>query len=321
MRFTSWLNSRVLRFSLAGAVVTAGLIACGGGGFTTPTTLQTNPTTPWTLLMAGDIAQCNLLQPSRSNANQTAELIERQIAAAGSNSNVLTLGDNIYFLGLTIGYKACFDPTWGRFADKLFALPGNHDTEKGGEKNYFDFFGPKASPPGAGPDRSGYYRLDQNGWTVFTLNSNTDAVTAAAQNVWLKKELATAKPCVAAAWHHARFSSAARGDNALMQEAWEILDVAKADVVVQAHEHHYERFAPMTSTGAVVSGAGIQSFVVGTGGADVYGFAGVRANSEKRIEVYGVMNMTLEPGKAAWRFIDVNNTVLDTGAFDCKKKS
>jgi acid phosphatase type 7 len=321
MRLMTWCDYRGVRLALVAAVVGAGLLACGGGGFTTPTTLQANPTTPWTLIAAGDIAQCNLLQPSKSNAEKTAQLIERLIASAGSNSNVLALGDNIYFLGLTIGYKACFEPTWGRFADKLFTLPGNHDVEKGGENNYFDYFGPKASPPGAGPDRSGYYRLDQNGWTVFTLNSNTDAATAAAQNVWLKKELATAKPCVAASWHHARFTSAPRGDNSLMQDAWEILDQAKADVVLQSHEHHYERFAPLTSTGASVAGSGIRSFVVGTGGADTYGFAGVRASSEKQLETYGVLNMTLEPGKAAWRFIDVDNTVQDSGAFDCKKKS
>ena len=37
-----------------------------------------------------------------------------------------------------------------------------------------------------------------------------------------------------------------------MAPIWDMLDQAKADVVVQAHEHHYERFAPMTATGATV---------------------------------------------------------------------
>ncbi len=309
---------RVLGYSLTALLVGAGMWACGGGGSTTPTQVQANPTTSWEVLTAGDIAQCNPLRSSGdSNAQRTAQLIERQLASVGSNSNVLTLGDNAYFTG---GLTTCYRPTWGRFIDKTFAIPGNHDYQEIGQNNYYDYFGPKASPANAGPDRSGYYRIDQNGWTVFTLNSNIDAAAASPQGQWLKKELATAKPCIAAAWHHTRFTSAKGGDNVNMAELWDMLDVAKADVVLQSHEHHYERFAPMTSTGAIVAGGGIRSFVVGTGGADIYGFAGVRAGSEKQIETYGVMRLTLDSGKAAWRFIDINDAVLDQGAFDCRKK-
>ncbi len=313
---------RVLRYGLTASLVGAGVWACGGGGSTTPTQVQTNPTAAWELLTAGDIAQCNPLRSSAdSNAQKTAQLIERELASVGSNSNVLTLGDNAYFVGgPVIGYATCYRPTWGRFIDKTFAIPGNHDYELGGDNNYYDFFGPKASPANAGPDRSGYYRIDQNGWTVYALNSNIDATAASAQGQWLKKELATAKPCIAAAWHHTRFTSSKGGDNTKMAELWGMLDVAKADLVLQSHEHHYERFAPMTSSGATVAGSGIRSFVVGTGGADIYGFAGVHAGSEKQVEAYGVMRLSLDAGKAAWRFIDINDAVLDQGAFDCRKK-
>jgi acid phosphatase type 7 len=309
-------------YAVIAIALVATVVACGGGGNnTTPTVLQVNPTTPWELITAGDIAQCNPLRSSAdSNAHKTAELVDRQLAISGANSNVLTLGDNAYFAGLTIGYTTCYRHTWGRFIDKTFAIPGNHDYERGGDNNYFDYFGPKASPAGAGPDRSGYYRLDQNGWTVFALNSNIDASAASPQGQWLKKELATASPCIAAAWHYARFTSAADGDNTTMTPLWDMLDQAKADVVLQSHEHHYERFAPMTATGAVVAGAGIRSFVVGTGGADNYGFARVRAGSEKQVQAYGVMRLSLQAGKAAWRFTDINDQVQDQGAFDCRRK-
>jgi acid phosphatase type 7 len=314
---------RVLRHGLVVLVVGSAVWACGGGGSTTPTTVQANPTTAWEVLTAGDIAQCNPLRSSAdSNAQKTAQLIERQLASVGSNSNVLTLGDNAYFAGGTaIGYDTCYRPTWGRFLDKTFTIPGNRDYERGGDNYYYDFFGPKASPANAGPDRSGYYRIDQNGWTVFALNSNIDATAASAQGQWLKKELATAKPCIAAAWHHPRFTSSSQGgDNINMTELWDMLDLAKVDVVLQSHEHQYERFAPMTSSGAILAGSGLRSFVVGTGGADIYGFAGVHAGSEKQVEAYGVMRLSLDSGKAAWRFIDINDAVLDQGAFDCRKK-
>ena len=318
MRNSLWPNAlRAIQFGLLATLVGAAVVACGGGGNNTaPTQLQANAKTSWELMTAGDIAQCVPGFASDSKAEKTAQLIERQLAGAGSNSNVLTLGDNAYLAGAMLGYSDCYQKTWGRFIDKTFAIAGNHDYENG-NSNYYDYFGAKASPDGK---RTGYYRIDQSGWTVFALNSSVDSTAASAQAQWLKQELATAQPCVAAAWHHARFSSAAGGDNTSMTAMWEILDQAKADVVLAAHEHHYESFAPMTSDGTVAAAGGLRSFVVGTGGADGYGFARVRAGSEKQVEAYGVMRLSLSGGNAKWKFIDVDNAVRDEGAFDCRAK-
>ena len=319
MRVNFWPGGkRAAQFGLLAALVGAAVVACGGGGNNSqPTQLQANATTPWEVMTAGDIAQCNLRPSGDSNANKTAQLIERQLAGAGSNANVLTLGDNAYLLGTIIGYTECYEKTWGRFVDKTFAIPGNHDYENNGEGNYFKYFGAKANPDGKG---TGYYRIDQSGWTVFTLNSNIDASAASAQAQWLKQELATAQPCVAAAWHHARFTSAPDGDNTSMTALWDILDQAKADVVLAAHEHQYERFAPMTSDGTLTTTGGLRSFVVGTGGADTYAHARVRAGSEKQAVAFGVLRLSLSAGNAKFRFIDVDNAVLDEGAFDCRAK-
>jgi len=308
---------RAAQFGLLAALVGAAVVACGGGGNSQPTQLQANAKTSWEVMTAGDIAQCNLRPSGDTNANKTAQLIERELASAGSNSNVLTLGDNAYFLGLIIGYTECYEKTWGRFIDKTFVIPGNHDYENNGESNYFKYFGAKANPDGKG---TGYYRIDQSGWTVFALNSNIDASAASAQAQWLKQELATAQPCVAAAWHHARFTSAPDGDNASMTAMWDILDQAKADLVLGSHEHLYERFAPMTSDGTLSTTGGLRSFVVGTGGAEIYPHAGVRAGSEKQAVAYGVLRLSLSAGSAKFRFIDVDNAVLDEGAFDCRAK-
>ena len=63
------------------------------------------------------------------------------------------------------------------------------------------------------------------------------------------------------------------------------------------------------------------SNVVGTGGAEIYPHASVRAGSEKQVVAYGgVMRLSLSAGHAKWRFIDVDNAVRDEGAFDCRKK-
>ncbi|MBG6077898.1 metallophosphoesterase [Polaromonas sp. CG_9.11] len=309
---------RAVRVGFLATLAGAAVVGCGGGdgGGTVPPVLQANPTTPWELMTAGDIAQCFLRPASDSGAEKTAQLIERQLAGAGGNSNVLTLGDNAYLLGASLGFTDCYEKTWGRFINKTFAIAGNHDYENG-NSNYFDYFGAKASPDG---QRTGYYRIDQSGWTVFALNSNIDASAASVQAQWLKKELATANPCVAAAWHHARFTSAPDGDNATMAAVWDILDQAKADVVLQAHEHQYERFAPMTADGTLSATGGMRSFVVGTGGAKTYAHATVRAGSEKQAVALGVMRLSLSAGNAKWRFLDVDNAVRDEGTFDCRKK-
>jgi acid phosphatase type 7 len=318
MRTNFWPNGlRALQFGLLATLVGAAVVACGGGGNNSaPTTVQANATTPWEVMAAGDIAQCLARPPSDTAADKTARLVERQLVAAGSNSNVLTLGDNAYLAGASLGYTDCYQKTWGRFIDKTFAIAGNHDYENG-NSNYYDYFGAKASPDGK---RTGYYRIDQSGWTVFALNSNIDASAASVQAQWLKQELATAQPCVAAAWHHARFTSAPDGDNASMTAMWDILDAAKADVVLAAHEHQYERFATMTSDGTVSTTGGMRSFVVGTGGAATYAHARVRAGSEKQVETFGVMRLSLSAGNAKWKFIDVDDVVPDEGAFTCRAK-
>jgi acid phosphatase type 7 len=319
---TTATRLRGLRWICAALAAAATLWACGGGGTSPGSTVapqvQPNASTSWELVTAGDIADCRLRSSADSDAFKTGQLIKRQLASAGDNSNVLTLGDNAYFLGLSIGYEECYQKTWGDFLPKTFAMPGNHDYESNGENNYFRYFGAKANPDGR---QAGYYRIDQNGWTVFVLNSVIDATAASAQGQWLKKELATANPCVAAAWHHPVFSSSSDGDGAGMAELYAMLDTAKADIVLQSHAHHYERFAPMTSTGAQVAGAGMPSFVVGTGGAKLEGFAGQRAGSQKQVQAFGIMRLTLDPGKAAWRFIDINDQVQDQGNITCRNKA
>jgi hypothetical protein len=84
------------------------------------------------------------LHPTRMPKRQHG--CRRQLAGTGSNSNVLTLGDNACLLGASLGYTDCYEKIRGRFIDKTFVIPGNHDDEKNGSGNYFDYFGAKANP-------------------------------------------------------------------------------------------------------------------------------------------------------------------------------
>jgi acid phosphatase type 7 len=325
-------NARLLKRALLGifCAFTIAIIlwACGSGGASSvavsPPVVEQNPApdpkpdpapAPWEIIAAGDIAQCGTLLPADAVVEKTAKLVERQLSQVGSNTNVLTLGDNVYNVGLLTEYKNCYEPTWGRFLSKTFATPGNHDYGTANAVGYYDYFGASA-----GPDRNGYYRIDRNGWTIFALNSQTDASNTSAQMQWLKSQLTTAQPCVAAAWHYPVFTSAVRKDNTTMVAVWDVLDKAKADIVLQGHEHHYEKFAPMTATGTVMDTDGIRSFVVGTGGASLNVFAGNRTGSQAQIGAHGVMRLSLSAGIAKWRFIDITDTVRDQGEIACRAK-
>ncbi len=100
-----------------------------------------------------------------------------------------------------------------------------------------------------------------------------------AQELWLKADLAAnGGKNVIALWHKPRYSSGATNLQAL-QPLWDDLYAAGVDILLDGHDHIYERFAPMKS-GATPSDPpvadptyGIQQFTVGTGGEAHHGLA------------------------------------------------
>jgi hypothetical protein len=67
--------------------------------------------------------------------------------------------------------------------------------------------------------------------------------------------------------HKPLFSSGgAHGNDPEIKPLWQALYDANADVVVNGHDHDYERFAPQTPDGGSDAARGILEFVAGTGG-------------------------------------------------------
>ena len=93
------------------------------------------------------------------------------------------------------------------------------------------------------------------------------------------------------------------GDNPGLRAFWRILYNAGADVVVVAHDHLYERYAPQDPDGRFDPTRGVRQFIAGTGGANLYNFVTVRPNSERRISAFGVLKLTLEADRYDWEFI------------------
>ena len=102
-------------------------------------------------------------------------------------------------------------------------------------------------------------------------------------------------------------------------DLWDLLYFYGADVVVNGHEHQYERFAPQDPNGIEDAARGLRQFVVGTGGRGLDGFGATEANSEVRdSDTHGVIKFTLRQGSYEWEFVPVaGKTFTDSGSDDC----
>jgi 3',5'-cyclic AMP phosphodiesterase CpdA len=244
------------------------------------------------LVGAGDIAKCGT-----TGARATARLISR------IDGFVFTAGDNAYPNGSANDFRRCYDPAWGRFRGRTFPAPGNHDFHTPKGRGYFDYFGGRAGKPGRG-----WYSVDLGGWHLVVLNSNCDLLACgrgSAQLRWLEADLAASRArCTIAVWHHPLFSSGMHGDASVVRPFWDVLAAAGAEIVVNGHDHDYERFAPQTPAGRRDRSTGIREFVVGTGGAPLRaGFRHLQANSEVHTtRTHGVLVLTLQRNGYRWRF-------------------
>jgi hypothetical protein len=269
----------------------------GGGGGTVP------PPGPVRILAAGDIGECGF------GALQTGTMLDSM------DGLILALGDLAYFQGTTANFRDCYDPAWGRHQNRTRPVPGNHEYDSPGASSYFDYFGDLAGSRG-----EGYYAFTAGAWRIIALNSGGGAGSVSAgsaQIQWLRTELDSNKSaCTLAFWHHPLFSSGPNGNQPEVREFWRTLSDAGVDVVLNGHDHMYERFAPQDLEGRP-SPNGIREFIVGTGGAHLYTPGAAKPNSERRGSAYGFLVMTLSATSYQWDFRSVGNTFGDTGTGTC----
>ncbi|HYT40143.1 MAG TPA: metallophosphoesterase [Acidimicrobiia bacterium] len=260
------------------------------------------------LVGAGDIADCAV-----SADAATAALV------GSIGGRVFTLGDNAYESGTGTQFRACYAPTWGRFKSRTRPAVGNHDYETNGAKGYFDYFGGAAGPRG-----KGWYSYNAGAWHVIVLNANCGNVgcgKGSEQERWLRADLAAHNnQCTLAYWHQARFvSDDTHGNSPEVGPFWDALYDYGADLVLSAHAHVYERFAPQTPSGQADPVHGIREIVAGTGGESHYGLGRASPNSQVRnANTFGALELTLHGGSYDWRFLPLGGKGFrDSGTGAC----
>lgn len=280
------------------------------------------------MIGAGDIADCDA-----SGDEATALLVDsvlRANATANVETVVFTLGDHAYPEASERYLTRCYGPSWGDTA-KLISKSirpslGNHDWYADRGAPYYRYFGDKAGEAG-----KGYYSYEVGDWHVIVLNSELAIEGTIAerrlQEAWLRKDVAAVtKVCTLAYFHRPLFSSSYRQGIPAMQRIWEILYARNVDLILNGHDHHYERFLPQTPVGVADSVNGIEQILVGTGGANLRGFRSrfgilsrsALANSAVQIQGhYGVLLLTLGATEYRSAFQDVDGRVWDRHGRKC----
>ncbi len=300
---------------------TATLTATDSDNISVSTTTPVVIGTVVTVAAAGDIA-CDHTS-SKFNGGVGTPIYCHMLATSNmilamDPDAVLALGDNQYEAGTFDQYMNSYDLSWGRLKAITRPVVGNHEYITANAAGHFQYFGSAAGDPA-----KGYYSFNLGNWHIIALNSNCSKVggcgTTSPQMAWLNADLA-ANPaaCTLAYWHHPRFSSGAIGGNSSYAAFWNALQNAGADLILVGHDHHYERFAPQTSSGAA-NPNGIRQFVVGTGGKNWTGIPTVQPNSEVRVSnLFGVLELTLHPTSYDWEFLaESGYSFTDSGSQDC----
>ena len=123
-----------------------------------------------------------------------------------------------------------------------------------------------------------------------------------------------------AEWHRPRWSSGTTTTQAL-QPLWDDLYAAGVDLLLDGHDHIYERTAPMKAGATLASPPvtdptyGIRQFTVGTGGEGHHGLTTPLPTSQVTDDTtFGVLKLTLHATSYDWVFLPIaGSTFTDSG--------
>jgi hypothetical protein len=271
---------------------------------------QVEPPLGVRVVAAGDIACAPGSPVTKRSCQQKATA---ELARSLDPQLVLTLGDTQYPASSLAQLRGSYDKSWGALLTKTRPTIGNHEYQTAAAKGYYTYF--KDRQPGP----PGYYRFNIGGWKIYVLNSNCTKVSCAKQAAWMERGMKTyPMKCTIVTMHHPRYSSGKEhGNSTAVKPLWAVAYKHRNDLVLAGHDHDYEWFTRMDGLGRPRSN-GMQSFVVGTGGKDLYHLGTRKAGSRFfQADLHGVLALDLRKGSFGWKFHAVDGTVLDEGARPC----
>jgi hypothetical protein len=237
------------------------------------------------------------------DASRASRLLVDRIAA-GRPDRLLYLGD-VYERGTPADFRNHYDPTWGRLAPITAPTPGNHDWPR-----HTSGYDPYWVDALRRPRTAAWYAFHAGGWSILSLDSETDHDVGSPQLTWLRRRLRAPGTCRIAFWHRPRFSAGAHhGDSDDMAPVWDALR-GHAAIVLGGHEHDMQRLRPIDGITPFVSGAGGHSRHPLRRDDPRLAFGDDRQG--------GALRLHLRPSVAAYAFVSSAGRVLDHGTLRCR---
>jgi len=235
---------------------------------------------------------------------------------SGWNPNlVLYLGD-VYEKGTPTEFYNWYRPEsqagtfFGRFRSITDPTVGNHEYQNGQAPGYFDYW----------DNIPHYYSVNTHGWHVVSLDTNAaynQTATTSAQYQWLVDDLnANTQPCTLVMYHQPLFNIGDEGSTTSVSAIWSLLAQHSVDLVVNGHDHTYQRWAPLDGAGNP-SPTGVTELVDGTGGHALGSFPTSDPRVASSSIAYGAMRLTLNPDGASYQYTSTAGITLDSGSVRC----
>ena len=262
------------------------------------------------------------------HGEEASSITAATAAEAAKADIILGLGDYQYPDGAMWQYNRYFDKDWGPNVPKMYPVLAPHHDQDWSDADPLKYFN--------GSGAHGYksavrlrpytpYSFDKGSWHFVALPdacARTRGCSIGNITSWLQQDLDThANRCTIAYWHQPYFTStsSSHGQEASIKPWVDLLVARHVDIILQAHNHFYERFAPQNAA-REPDPHGPQAFVVGTGGKDLYKFTDTAPNSVTRDNgTYGVLQLTLKDGSYDWKFVPVaGGTYTDSGSMKCR---
>jgi hypothetical protein len=176
----------------------------------------------------------------------------------------------------------------------------------------------------------GYYSFNTSGWHIVSLNANGQYESTApgsAQYQWFSQDLAAnTSACTLVFWHQPYFNIGSEGSPASSGPLWSLAAQNRVDIVLNGHDHDYQRWVPLDASGQP-SSSGATEFVDGTGGHAIQTFLTSDSRVAKGYDSatsplpYGALKLNLYATKATYQFINIAGTLLDSGTINCHRAS
>jgi len=285
------------RLVLAVGALTLAATAC-----TVPTNrVATLPGDPVVVAAAGDISCPALARAKPTKCQQAATA-----AAVADADYVVALGD-LQYPGGTTGTWTGYDASWGALAAKTLPVIGNHEYLTPNGQAFYDYWASKGFPQ----PRGVWTRPLGNGWTFVAVDANCGKIDCKAERVALDAALVQSGPCTIVGWHQPKWSSGDHGSsvNKKVGDFWFTAVAYHVALVLNGHDHNYERTTPFDSTTEVVVGTGGKSMDLPTPPA---AFTAVQIDN-----TFGHLRLSLTPNAYSAEYIDLAGAVGDSFSGTC----